>query len=95
MTSLSDPGVLLLKPAMQELKKRFDIMGNRGPALFADTIQALRASLQSGLSTIFLIGAGTMLLAFLLILAIPEISIDVEVKDEKAPELVELDKTVN
>ena len=95
MTSLSDPGVLLLKPAMQKLKKRFDIMSNRGPALFADTIQALRASLQSGLSAIFLIGAGTMLLAFLLILAIPEISIDVEVKDEKAPELVELDKTAN
>jgi hypothetical protein len=38
-----------------------------------------------------LIGAGTMLLAFLLILAIPEISIDVEVKDKKVPELVEFD----
>jgi hypothetical protein len=38
-----------------------------------------------------LIGAGAMLLAFLLILAIPEISIDVEVKDERIPEFVELD----
>jgi hypothetical protein len=38
-----------------------------------------------------LIGAGTMLLAFLLILAIPEISIDVEIKDEKVLELVEFD----
>jgi len=36
-----------------------------------------------------MIGAGTMLLAFLLILAIPEISIDAEVKDDKVPEHME------
>jgi len=90
-TSLSDPGVLLMKPAMRELQKRFDIMGNEGKTLFAETVQAIRTSLQSGLSVVFMIGAATMLLAFLLILAIPEISIDVEVKDEKVPELVEFD----
>jgi MFS family permease len=93
--SLSDPGVLLMKPAMRELQKRFDIMGNEGKTLFAETVQAIRTSLQSGLSVVFLIGAATMLLAFLLILAIPEISIDVEVKDEKAPELLELDLTAD
>jgi MFS family permease len=93
MASLSDPSVLLLKPAMRELQKRFDIMGDKGQPLFAETVRAIRMSLQSGLNIVFLIGAGTMLLAFLLILAIPEISIDVEVKDEKVPELVEHDLT--
>jgi MFS family permease len=86
MTSLGDSGVLLLKPAMRKLQDTFDRMGSNGPALFAQTVQSVRTSLQSGLRTVFLIGAGTMLLAFLFILAIPEISIDVEVKDEKAPE---------
>jgi MFS family permease len=91
MTSLGDPSVLLLKPAMIKLQGTFDTMGGNAHALFAQTVQAIRTSLQSGLSIVFLIGAGTMLLAFLLILAIPEISIDVEVKDKKAPELVEFD----
>lgn len=89
MTSLGDASVLLLKPAMREMQRTFDTMGNKGQALFAQTVQAIRTSLQSGLSIVFLIGAVTMLLAFLLILVIPEISIDVEVKDEKAPESLE------
>ena len=89
MTSLGDPGVLLLKPAMRELQKTFDTMGRQGQALFAETVQAIRTSLQSGLNIVFLIGAGTMLLAFLLILAIPEISIDVEVQDKRVPESFE------
>jgi len=91
MTSLGDPSVLLLKPAMRELQTRFDVMGSKGQELFAETVQAIRTSLQSGLGRVFMIGAGTMLLAFLLILAIPDISIDVEVKDGKVPERVELD----
>jgi MFS family permease len=86
MTSLGDPSVLLLKPAMKKLQGTFDTMGNNGHALFAETVQVIKTSLQSGLRIVFMIGAGTMLLAFLLILAIPEISIDVEVKDAKAQE---------
>ena len=30
MTSLGDPSVLLLKPAMSELQGTFDTMGNKG-----------------------------------------------------------------
>ena len=86
ITSLGDSSVLLLKPAMKELQRTFDASGDKGQALFPKTVQALRASLQSRLNIVFLIGAGTMLLAFLLILAIPEISIDVEVKDAEASE---------
>jgi MFS family permease len=90
VASLGDPSVLLLKPAMKELQKRFDVMGSKGQELFAETVQAIRTSLQSGLNIVFVVGAGTMLLAFLLILAIPEICIDVEANDEKGPKLVEL-----
>jgi MFS family permease len=89
MTSLGDPSVLLLKPAMSKLRGKFDTMGNNGQALFAETVQAIKTSLQSGLSIVFLIGAGTMLLAFLFILAIPEISMDVDVQDKRAPESFE------
>ena len=95
MNSLADPSVLLLKPAMRELQTRFDVRGSSRPELFTETIQAIRTSLQSGLGRVFMIGAGTMLLAFLLILAIPEISIDVEVKDGKVPERVELELTAD
>ncbi len=84
MHSLGDPSVLLLKPAMRALYGTFDKLGNNGPALFTQTIDAIRTSLQSGLSLVFLIAAVTMLLAFVLILRIPDMSIDVEVKDEKA-----------
>jgi hypothetical protein len=34
---------------------------------------------------VFAVGAVTMFLAFLLVLAIPEVSIDVEVKDKRTP----------
>jgi MFS family permease len=89
MTSLSDPGVLILKPAMSKLQGKFDTMGSNGHALFAETVQAIKTSLQSGLNIVFLIGAVTMLLAFLFILAIPEVSIDVEVQDKRVPESFE------
>jgi len=89
MTSLGDPGVLILKPAMSKLQGKFDTMGSNGHALFAETVQAIKTSLQSGLNIVFLIGAVTMLLAFLIILAIPEVSIDVEVQDKRVPESFE------
>jgi hypothetical protein len=41
--------------------------------------------LEAGLKTIFLIGAIAMLVSFLLVVTIPEISMDAEVRDKKAP----------
>jgi hypothetical protein len=43
--------------------------------LFTETVQAIKASLQSQLGIVFMIGVGAMLLAFLLILAVPEVSL--------------------
>jgi hypothetical protein len=68
MNSLGDPSVLLLKPAMRELQKRFDSMGNKGQAFFAETVQAIRTSLQSGSNIVFMTGAGPCCWPFLFLL---------------------------
>jgi hypothetical protein len=76
LSSLSNSRVLLSAPAMAELQKNLDGIGSQGQLLFTQTIQAVRVSMQTGLGTIFLIGAITMLVSFLLILTIPEIKLD-------------------
>lgn len=48
-------------------------------------VQATTGSLEAGLKMIFLVGAITMAVAFLMIITIPEINIDVEAEDKKAP----------
>ena len=67
--------------ALIELEKACDqIEGN--PELFDQTIQAVRDALRAGLKVVFLTGAFALLLALLFILTIPEVSMDVEVKDK-------------
>ncbi len=83
LESLADSKILLSQPAMDALEKAFQEFGDRGPALFATTVQAIRNSLEAGLKMVFLIGAVTVLFSFLLIFAIPEVPIDVEVEDNK------------
>jgi MFS family permease len=83
MNSLGNSRVLLSKPAMQALERTFDETGSDGQRRFRQTVQAIRGSMEFGLRMVFLVGAGTMFLAFLLVLFIPEVSIDVEVKDNR------------
>jgi hypothetical protein len=85
MNSLGNSRVLLSKPALQALERTFSKTGSNGQVRFRQTVQAIRASMEFGLQMVFLVGAGTMLLAFLLVLFIPEVSIDVEVKDKRIP----------
>jgi hypothetical protein len=82
---LGNSRVLLSKPAMQALERSFSKAGSEGQARFRQTVQAIRASMEFGLQMVFLVGAATMFLAFLLILFIPEVSIDVEVEDKRIP----------
>jgi MFS family permease len=84
LESLADSKILLSKPAMIKLEKAFQEFGERGPALFDKTVRAVRTSLEAGLKAVFLIGAVTVLFSFLLIFAIPEISIEAEVQDKRA-----------
>jgi MFS family permease len=80
--SLSDPRMLISEPDMAALREILARTGSRGKEIFEETVQALRSSMESGLRVVFLIGAACMLLAFLLILTIPEVSIEKEVQDE-------------
>jgi MFS family permease len=74
MTSLGNPRVLLSETAMADLEKRFGEMGSEGHALFTRTVAAIRGSLEISLRSVFWIGAITMLLAFLVILTIPQVT---------------------
>jgi MFS family permease len=83
LKSMADPKILLSNPAMIKLEKSFAQFGDRGPALFEKTVAAIRGSLEAGLKLVFWIGALTVLFSFLLILTIPEISIETEAKDKR------------
>lgn len=83
LESFADPRVLMSEEAMTELQNTFNKIDDRGPALFDQTIQAIRTALQSGLKILFLVGSIALLVAFLFILTIPEVSMDVEVQDRK------------
>jgi MFS family permease len=48
-------------------------------------VQASTGSLEAALKTVFLVGAVTMAISFLMIITIPEINIEVEAQDKKAP----------
>lgn len=83
LVALTNSGVLISPEATTTLKETFNEFGSQGPALFEETVQAIRDALEAGLKTIFLIGAVTMLVAFLLVVTIPEISMDSEIKDKR------------
>jgi MFS family permease len=83
LESFADPRVLMSQDAMKELQSTFNKIEGQGAVLFIQTVQAIRNSLQSGLRVIFLIGSVALFAAFLLILTIPEVSMDVEVQDKK------------
>jgi len=75
IASLADSKVLLSKPDMAALENIFKQKGSEGEALFHQTVDAIRTSMVAGLRNVFWIGAIATLLAFLLIITIPEIPI--------------------
>lgn len=85
MTSLGNPRVLLSEPAMASLRDAIAKENRDAAPVLEGTVSAIRSSLESGLRAVFIIGAVTMLLAFLIILTIPEISIDAKAEETKAP----------
>jgi MFS family permease len=77
--SLADSRVLMNDSAMAGLEDALSADEN----LYTRTVQAIRSALRSGLKTVFLIGAIAMLMAFLFITTIPEVSMDAEVQDKR------------
>jgi len=86
IAALSDPKALLSPAAMKALETTFAKEGSFGNDLFRQTVEAIRASMQAGLRGVFLLGAVTMLISFLLIATVPEVSMDAVVEDKKAPQ---------
>jgi MFS family permease len=78
--SLADSRVLMDENAMTGLEDALSADEN----LYTQTVYAIRGALRSGLKTVFLIGAITLLAAFCIIVTIPEVSMDVEVQDKRS-----------
>jgi MFS family permease len=85
VTSLGDPSVLLSKPAMASLGKTLRSESPEGAMVLERTVSAISGSMEAGLKIVFLLGAIAMLLTFLTICALPQISIEAVVEDKKAP----------
>ncbi len=90
IAALGDPKVLLSPSAMKTLEMTFRKAGGAGNELFEQTVDAIRSAMAAGLKSVFLLGAITMLIAFLLILRVPEISMEAAAEDkQKQPVPVE------
>ena len=71
---------------MKALEASFAKEGSYGTVLFQQTVEAIRNSMEAGLRVVFLLGAVTMLISFLLIATVPEVSMDAVIEDKKAPQ---------
>jgi MFS family permease len=78
-----DSGVLMDEKAMMDLRTKLVNSSGNGQDIFDKTVLAIKFSLQSALRLIFIIGAVTMLMTFLLICTIPKISIDIPAEEQK------------
>ena len=76
VSSLGDSGVLMSEPAMAKLQDALNKTGPNGPEIYGKTISAIRFSLEAGLRVVFIIGAIAMVLTFLTICKLPELSMD-------------------
>jgi MFS family permease len=86
--ALGDPKALLSPTAMKELEAKFNKAEDGGNRLFKRTVEAIRTSTQTAVRSVFLLGAMGMAIAFLLILTVPEISMDANVEDKKDPKMI-------
>lgn len=82
MKELGDPNVLLSESAMASLRTKVKGISSKGTLVLDETVSAIRLSMESGLKIIFIIGAVAMVLTFLIICTIPEISIDTPVEEK-------------
>jgi MFS family permease len=89
ITNPDKAGALLVEKQKAALLAEFNKNGSNGEAMLGETISAIRLSMESGLRIIYIVGAIAMLLTFLIICTIPEISIDAVVEDKKAVEMLQ------
>jgi len=68
---------------MASLRATLNKESRNGEAILDATVSAIRRSMEAGLRIVFIIGALAMLLTFLTICSIPQISIDKAVEEKK------------
>jgi MFS family permease len=73
LQALQDPQLLLAPRATAHLQQTFAAMGPPGQALFEQGMQAIRLSLATAITSVFLLGALAMALGFVVTLFLPEI----------------------
>lgn len=78
LNSLRNPDALLNEESLDDLEQSILKLGPEGEALFQKTKSAIRSGMESSIRRVFLIGAITMLLAFLLICTIPKVPLGPE-----------------
>ncbi len=83
MNTLGDPKSLLSPAAKRALEASFDRAGSNAKKLYPQTLDAIRISMQAAVRSVFVLGAIAMVLSFLLILTVPEVSMDAVVEDKK------------
>jgi MFS family permease len=86
MASLGDPRVLLSPKALADLRKALVQTGDGNSALFDQTVDAIRSSMESGLKVVFIMSAIALVFSFLLILTIPVIPMDRPAEEKKSSE---------
>jgi len=73
LSQLSNPQVLLAPGVTAQIQHGFDAFGPQGQALFQQLMEAMRSSLATAITQLFLLGAGAMVLAFMVTLFLREI----------------------
>ena len=70
---LEDPRILLSPSALERMREAFSALGADGPALYTQTVGAMRSVLADGLHEVFLVGLVVALLVFATSILLPEV----------------------
>ena len=73
LRQLEEPRILLSPQALEQLRGTFAAFGDTGPALYDQTLAAMRGVLADGLQEVFLVGLLVAVLAFAVSVFLPEL----------------------
>lgn len=73
MAQIQNPQALMAPEGLAALRQAFSALGPQGQALFLQFVEAMRASLSTAITQLFLVGAVTLALGMIATLFLPEI----------------------
>jgi len=83
---LETPALLLSPSEMTRMRDAFGLMGSDGPALYADTVEAMRGVLADGLHEVFIGGLIVAIIAVLVSALLPDLALRAAAEATAAPE---------